>query len=142
MQKYNEAFARMERDLRLLDNQVNVITKGDLRVAKKRDGKIKFNPSKLSKSLQPREPKTSGEDIAHDSVDEDEKFKRQLFKKCFNRKNIALGRMTQTVEKIVVKKENYVKELEKLLLRSQLDRPQMLNEKFYCIWRDAPAVDK
>ena len=42
----------------------------------------------------------------------------------------------------MVKKENYVKELEKLLLRSQLDRPQMLNEKFYCIWRDAPTVDK
>ena len=84
----------------------------------------------------------TGEDNQHDSADESEKFKRQLFKKCFNRKNIALGRMTKTVEKIVEKKENYVKELEKLLLRSQLDRPAMLNEKFYCIWKDAPAADK
>ena len=84
----------MERDLKLLDNQLTVLTQGDLRVAKKRDGKIKFNPAKQSKSLQPKEVKTTGEDVGHDSVNEDEKFKRQLFKKCFNRKNIALGKMT------------------------------------------------
>ena len=41
-----------------------------------------------------KEIKTTGEDVGHDSVNEDEKFKRQLFKKCFNRKNIALGKMT------------------------------------------------
>ena len=74
-----------------------------------------------------------------DSADEDAKFKRKLFKQCFNKKNIALGRMTKTVEKLVLKNDKYVNDLEKLLLRAQLDRPQMLNEKFYCIWREAPA---
>ena len=29
-------------------------------------------------------------------------------------------------------------DLEKLLLRAQLDRPQIINEKFYCIWRETP----
>jgi len=50
--------------------------------------------------------------------------------------------MTKTVEKLIVKKDKHVNDLEKLLLRSQLDRPGMLNEKFYCIWRDPPVGDK
>ena len=144
VERYSDALERMEKDLDSLDSQVTKLTSGDLRIAKKRDGKIKFNPQRDAKSLEVyggKDGKHGSDDIAVDSADEDEKFKRKLFKKCFDRKNIALGRMTRTVEKLVMKKENYVRDLEKLLLRAQLDRPQMLNEKFYCIWRDAPAVD-
>ena len=52
----------MERDLKMLDNQVDVLTQGDLRLAKKRDGRTKFNPSKVSKSLQPKENRAMGEE--------------------------------------------------------------------------------
>ena len=112
-----------------------MLTTGDLRIAKKRDGKLKFNPMRDAKSLE-----VYGKAIV-DSADEDEKFKRKLFKKCFDQKNVALGRMTKTMEKLSNSKDKYVSDLEKLLLRSQLDRPQMLNEKFYCIWRDPPTGD-
>ena len=43
--------------------------------------------------------------------------------------------MTRTIDKINIQKEKNVNDLEKLLLRAQLDRSQMINEKFYCIWK-------
>ena len=46
--------------------------------------------------------------------------------------------MTKTIDNLNQKKNRHVENLEKLLLRAQLDRPQILNEKFYCIWRETP----
>ena len=48
---YNEALLRMEKDLGNLDKQVTKLTAGDLRVAKKRDGKIKFDPRRDPRQL-------------------------------------------------------------------------------------------
>ena len=43
--------------------------------------------------------------------------------------------MTRTIDKMKEKQIKNVNDLEKLLLRAQLDRSQMINEKFYCIWK-------
>ena len=115
--RYTDALDRMEKDLGSLDSQVTSLTAGDLRIAKKREGKIKFNPSRDAKSLEVYGKNKQGSGIENRSDDE-ARFKRKLFKKCFNKKNMPLGRMTKTVEKIIVKKEKYVNDLEKLLLRS------------------------
>ena len=51
VEKYNQWIKKLATDLDSLDKQVSKLTAGDLRIAKKRDGKIKFNsrrdPNKL-----------------------------------------------------------------------------------------------
>ena len=75
-------------------------------------------------------------DEAIDSDDEDEVEKKRLFKKCFNKNNVALGRMIKTTERLQSKTKKYKSDLEKLLLRSKLDRPSMIQEKFKIIWKE------
>jgi len=62
--------------------------------------------------------------------------KKALFKKCFNKNNIALGQMICTTEKLESKTKKYKTDLEKLLVRSKLDRPGMIQEKFRIIWKE------
>ena len=75
-------------------------------------------------------------EVDYGSADEDEQEKKRLFKKCFNKNNIALGRMIKTTEKLSVKTKKYKSDLEKLLLRAKLDRPSMIQEKFRIIWKE------
>ena len=42
----------MEKNLGSLDDQVIKLTSGDLRIAKRRDGKVKFNPNRDPNSLE------------------------------------------------------------------------------------------
>ena len=97
-QQYNEALSRMEKDLSKLDKQVIKLTSGDLRIAKRRDGKVKFDPSRDAKSLEAYGGK--GADSRADSGDESEEEKRELFNKCFSKKNFALGLMTRTIDSL------------------------------------------
>ena len=132
--KYNESLERMEKDLNNLDKQVTKLTSGDLRIAKRRDGKIQFDPKRNAKSLE-----TYGKyDDGINSAEESEEEKRELFTQCFSKNNRALGMMTRTIDNINQKKNKRMGDLEKLLQRAHLDRPSMINEKFYCIWRDPP----
>lgn len=71
---------------------MRTITAGDLRIAKKLDGKIKFKPKRNPDDLA----KFGKHDDDLDSDNEEEQEKKLLFKKCFNKKNIALGRMINT----------------------------------------------
>lgn len=108
------------------------MTAGDLRIAKKRAGKIKFNPNRDADKLEV----FGSLDDGGDSGDEDEKEKQRLFKKYFSKKNVALGKMIDTTEKLTTKTSKYKRDLEKLLLRAKLDRPSMIQEKFKIIWRE------
>ena len=94
--RYNQWIRKLASDLDSLDKQVKKLTAGDLRIAKKKDGKIKFNSR--------RDPNKLEEFGAHDedfeSADEDEIEKKRLFSKCFNKNNIALGRMIKTTERL------------------------------------------
>lgn len=108
------------------------LTAGDLRIAKKRDGKIKFKPNRDPNKLEV----FGTHDEGVPSADEDELQRKKLFKKCFNKNNIALGRMIKTAEKLNTATGKYKSDLEKLLLRSKLDRPSMIQEKFRIIWRE------
>ena len=64
----------MEKDLNSLDKQVTKLTSGDLRIAKKRDGKLKFNPTRDAVSLEAYGGKHG--DSRADSGDESEEEKR------------------------------------------------------------------
>ena len=120
--KYNDWIRKLATDLESLDKQVTKLTAGDLRIAKKRDGKIKFNATRDPNSLEVFGIRENN----FDSSDEDEVEKKRLFKKCFNKNNIALGRMIMTTEKLQSKTKKYKSDLEKLLLRAKLDRPSMI----------------
>ena len=120
--RYNMWLKRLADELDSLDKQVAKLTAGDLRIARKRDGKIKFNPNRDPSKLE-----TFGNhDDGNGSEDEDEQAKKRLFKKCFNKSNIALGRMIKTTETLNNKTMKYKSDLEKLLLRAKLDRPSMI----------------
>ena len=123
----------MERNLHTLDNQVTKLTSGDLRVAKRKDGKVKFNPNRDPNSLEAGGNRSGESRVS--SADNSEEEKRQLFEQCFDKSNISLGRMTKTIDKLNSQKIKNINDLEKLLLRAQLDRSQMINEKFHCIWK-------
>lgn len=122
MDKYNLWIRKLASDLDSLDKQVRKITAGDLRIAKKRDGKIKFNSKRDPNKLEV----FGAHDEDFESADEDELQKKRLFKKCFNKNNIALGRMIKTTERLQTKTKRYKSDLEKLILRSKLDRPSMI----------------
>lgn len=94
--RYNQWIRKLASDLDSLDSQVKKLTAGDLRIAKKRDGKIKFNAKRNPNHLEV----FGAHDEDFDSADEDELEKKRLFKKCFNKNNIALGRMIKTTERL------------------------------------------
>ena len=132
LDRYKHWIGKIASELRSLDQQVSKLTAGDLRIAKKRDGKIKFNVHR-----DPNKLEVFGcHDDGVDSCDEDEKQRKRLFKKYFNKDNIALGRMIKTTEKLTTKTKKYKSDLEKLLLRAKLDRSSMIQEKFRIIWRE------
>ena len=47
--------------------------------------------------------------------------------------------MIRTSDKIEKKRKKFLKDVNNLLDRSQLDRPFLLREKLKCIWNDIPA---
>ena len=63
----------MERHLSSLDNQVNKLTSGDLRVAKRRDGKVKFNPNREISSFETAGNRSSGSRVSSADKSEEEK---------------------------------------------------------------------
>ena len=128
--RYNNWLKKLSHDLESLDKQVKKLTAGDLRIAKKRD--VKFKPERDPNSLEEFGKHEEG----NDSDDEEEQQKKKLFKRCFNKNNIALGKMIKTTEMINNKTKKYKNDLEKLLLRAKLDRPSMIQEKFRIIWRE------
>ena len=130
--KYNHWVDKMSTNLDCLDQQVAKLTAGDLRIAKKREGKIKFNSNRDPHKLAVY----GNHDNDNESADEEEQEKQRLFKRCFNKKNIALGRMIKTQEMLTNKTKKYKTDLEKLLLRAKLDRPSMIQEKFRIIWKE------
>ena len=94
-----------------------MLTAGDLRIAKKRDGKVKFDPDRHDPNVLLPFKKVDDSDDGFDSSDEDEREKKHLFKKCFNKNNIALGRMIRTTETVLSKANKFKADLEKLLIR-------------------------
>lgn len=139
VERYDQWVKKLAKNLDSLDQQVRKLTAGDLRIAKKKDGKIEFDSSRDPKKL---EEYGDHDNDQYDSGDEDATQKKRLFKKCFNKKNIALGRMIKTTEKLNNATQKYKSDLEKLLLRAKLDRPSMIQEKFRIIWREDDGVKK
>ena len=66
------------------------LTSGDLRIARKFDRKLKFCASRDADSL---EVYGDHRDENFSSDNEDQQERRELFTKCFDKKNIALGKM-------------------------------------------------
>ena len=96
--KYDMWSRKLASDPHSLDMQVTKLCAGDLRIARKRDakGKVKYNPNRDRSSLEV----FGGRGENFNSSDEDERDRKKLFKKCFNKKNMALGRMIRTTEKL------------------------------------------
>lgn len=137
--RFNDWLGKLEGSLHSLDFQVTNLTKGDLRITKKNENKIKFDPNLVpSQHIQSHaeDKRRESDDDGFDSSDEDEIEKKRLFKQCFNKKNIALGRMIRTTETVMTKANKFKADLQKLLIRAKLDRPSMIQEKFRIIWRE------
>jgi hypothetical protein len=75
--KYNEDVKNMGRNLSSLDKQVNVLP-----IVKNKDSKFKFKPNREPEELLNQDKK---------KVDPEEKRRKALVKKCFDRKNMALA---------------------------------------------------
>ena len=60
--RYNSWLKKLAADLSSLDMQVKKLTAGDLRIAKKRDGKIKFNPERDPNKLEVFGQHSDGDD--------------------------------------------------------------------------------
>ena len=63
----------MEKNLDSLDNQVIKLTSGDLRVAKRRDGKVKFNPNRDPNSLEAHGNHSGSSRVSSANKSEEEK---------------------------------------------------------------------
>ena len=122
---HNAECERIKWNLLSLQSQTEHLTKGDIRKVKKLKENAKFNASNEPKELiKPSLQKVKTED----------KNFQLLKRKCFDKKNDGLLGFIETSEKLDAKRKKFLRDINGILDRTQIDRPFAIKEKIKCIW--------
>jgi len=70
---------------------------------------------------------------------EDKNF-QLLKRKCFDKKNDGLLGFIETSEKLDAKRKKFLRDINGILDRTQIDRPFAIKEKIKCIWNERRAT--
>jgi hypothetical protein len=110
-----------------LDKQTTYLTQGDLRVVKRREGKVKFKSERDPLELVIKVNQV--DKLGRLPLAPDERKFRTLQRKCFDSKNQGLLGLIKTSEKLQNQRARILTDVNKLFDRSLLDRPFVLKEK-------------
>ena len=128
---HNAECERIKWNLLSLQSQTEHLTKGDIRKVKKLKENAKFNASNEPKELiKPSLQKVKTED----------KNFQLLKRKCFDKKNDGLLGFIETSEKLDAKRKKFLRDINGILDRTQIDRPFAIKEKIKCIWNERRAT--
>ena len=92
---------------------------------------VRFDPSKNAEDLRVKDRVKYSDEAAHALKKSPEH--KKLYRKCFNSRNRALGRLINTSERILYTRQQMAHKSAKVLDRLQLDRPLLIKEKLYSI---------
>ncbi len=128
---HNAECERIKWNLLSLQSQTEHLTKGDIRKVKKLKENAKFHASNEPKELiKPSLQKVKTED----------KNFQLLKRKCFDKKNDGLLGFIETSEKLDAKRKKFLRDINGILDRTQIDRPFAIKEKIKCIWNERRAT--